>query len=243
MFGKTTAMRVAIPAALCALALATTSAASAEPADATKQWVTVAKAQLGPVNGTAATGESVIVLRGTQADVWVKAIGLVPALPHPQHIRVNGRGVCPEESADVNQDGVVSTTEGVNSYGDIGVSLTASGDTDKSSAFTSGRFPAAQYGIHTYHRTITLTDEVAAKIRAGNAVLVLQGVDINRNGAYDGGVQSDVNPALSLEETSPTACGSYWARSGWDIDADLNVNSDLDFSLDVDFGPGYGMSH
>jgi hypothetical protein len=160
-------------------------------------------------------GKSVVVLRGDQAETWIYATGLLRNAPHAQHFHVDGMGRCPTPAADTNHDGTISTTEGHEAYGMIGTSLTTTGDTSPASGLAIDRFPTTPRGVEVYHRTITVTADVAANIRAGNAVLVIHGIDTNRDGTYDGSAPSDLDPSLPLEATSPAACGAYHVRSGW----------------------------
>ncbi|GAA3291104.1 hypothetical protein Dvina_33520 [Dactylosporangium vinaceum] len=135
------------------------------------------------------------------------ASGLLRNAPHAMHFHTGGAGRCPTMAADTNGDGIVSTTEGHTAYGMIAASLTVTGDTSPASGLAVDRFATTPHGYLTYHRTVMVDDMTAAAIRAGNAVLVIHGIDPNGTGTYDGSAPSDLDPKLPLEATSPAACG------------------------------------
>ncbi|NEE50180.1 hypothetical protein G3M55_36935, partial [Streptomyces sp. SID8455] len=69
---------------------------------------------------------------------------------------------CPDKSADKDGDGIVTTAEGLPTYGDINISLTTKGDTSKDSGLAVDRMPVAdKNGKLTYSRTITVSQDVA----------------------------------------------------------------------------------
>lgn len=180
----------------------TGASASAHPGS------TVALVKLRELNGSDSWGVGTVHLRGSRADVRYFASGLLRNAPHAVHFHAGTRGTCPTAAADTNGDGVVSVTEGHPFYGDVVTSLTTSGDTSPASALAIDRFPAAPRGTVSYHRRITVDAAAAAGIRAGNAVLVVHGVDSNGSGAYDGALKSDLDPSLPMEATAPAACGA-----------------------------------
>jgi len=49
--------------------------------------------------------------------------------------------------------------------------------------------------------------QVATAITDGKAVVVIHGVDYNKDGKYSGDVKSDLAPALPTEATDPALCG------------------------------------
>lgn len=64
--------------------------------------------------------------------------GLVPGLPHAQHVHIGGRNVCPDMSA-AGEDGVLSTVDGLPAYGEIQLSLTTERDFGQDSALAVER--------------------------------------------------------------------------------------------------------
>ena len=59
-----------------------------------------------------------------------------------------------------------------------------------------------------YTRAVTVAPGVAAAIRAGNAVLVVHGIDYDHNGIYDNVLdRSDLDSSLPGESTAPALCG------------------------------------
>ncbi|HYN96561.1 MAG TPA: hypothetical protein VES42_22185 [Pilimelia sp.] len=168
----------------------------------------VAVVRLGQLNDSGAHGVAVVRLRGTRVSLHLVVSGVLRNAPHAMHFHAGAAGRCPTRAADVNSDGVVSVTEGHPFYGGVVTSLTTSGDTSPSSALAIDRFPTAPRGTIVYHRQLTVTADVAASIRARNAVLVVHGTDGNNSGTYDGALVSDLDPNLPMEATAPAACGA-----------------------------------
>ena len=182
-------------------------------------------AALSPLNGSGTSGTATAVVRNQlirQIDVQVT--GATPDAPHAQHIHYgdDARNECPTAAMDdADDDGLVSTIEGVPAYGPIVVSLTTSGDTSPASGLAVDRFPVSMGGSYTYSRSnVEFTDvsgtgytggggtakQIADAIRDGEGVVVVHGADLNGNGTYDG-VASTLDPSLPREATIPAACG------------------------------------
>jgi hypothetical protein len=103
------------------------------------------------------------------------------------------------------------------------VSLTTTGDTTPASGLALDRFPVSMGGKLSYNRSnIEFTDvagtgyegtgtakQIADSIREGEGVLVVHGVDYNKNGMYDfdSAGKSELDPSLPAEGTDPTLCG------------------------------------
>ncbi|WP_420000396.1 hypothetical protein [Streptomyces boninensis] len=163
-----------------------------------------------PQNDSGAKGAAFLSLKGTELTVYVDVKGLVPNAPHAQHIHGSTKGMnfhCPTADADKNGDGIVSTAEGLPSYGDIMISLTTKGDTSKDSGLAVERMPKADAdGNLSYKRTITVSQKVADHIK--DLHLVQHGIDVNNNGKYDAGAgKSELDPKLPQEATAPANCG------------------------------------
>jgi hypothetical protein len=157
-----------------------------------------------------ATGSATASLKGNVVTVSIDTNGLLPNnAPHLLHIHAGGQGICPPASAASLHNGnlSISTTDGIKFYGPPEVSLTTRGDTSAASNVAFARYPAT--GEIKYKRTITLTGGVPAAIRAGNAVIVVHGVDYNHNGVYDNVLdRSDLNARFTGESTAPALCGT-----------------------------------
>ena len=70
------------------------------------------------------------------------------------------------------------------------------------------RFDPANGGQSSYARgSITVTRPLADAIPAGKAVVVVHGVDDDKDGKYSGATKSDLAPALPTEATDPALCG------------------------------------
>ncbi len=165
------------------------------------------------LNETGASFESSITVDGNDVTVSVEATGVSPGLAHAQHIHVpdTGSAVCPSPADDADNDGVVTTVEGIPSYGSVRVALTTTGDATASSALALDRFPVADAdGAYSYTRTITVDPEIAERVAAG--AIVVHGEDFDTSGAYDGDAPSSLDPSVPLEATVPVACGEIVAQ-------------------------------
>lgn len=188
-----------------AVPLGVFAAAPAYAADST-----TLQANLAPLNGSGASGTATVEVKGSQVSVEIETSDIVAGAPHAQHFHIGGEHVCPTEEADENGDGLISTTEGQPSYGPIKASLTTEGDTSPDSALAVERMPTADDdGDVSYSRTFEVSDEVASQLKAGDAVIVQHGIDVNGNGTYDaeGAGNSELDPALPAEATHPATCG------------------------------------
>ncbi len=161
-----------------------------------------------PTNRVTGSGAGTVRLNGDVASVTLDAKGLLNGSPHAMHIHAGGQGECPPASAARLHNGhvAISTTNGIKFYGPPQVALTASGDTSPKSIIDFPRYPTS--GDITYTRKITVPPGVAAAIRAGNAVVVVHGIDYNHNGIYDNVLdRSELKRSLPGEATAPALCG------------------------------------
>ena len=86
------------------------------------------------------------------------------------------------------------------------MSLTTTGDTSVRSIVDFSRYPTV--GDIRYTRAVTVPAGVAAAIRAGDAVIVVHGIDYDHNGIYDNILdRSELNSSLPGEATAPALCG------------------------------------
>lgn len=145
-----------------------------------------------------------------KVQVKVTASGLAPNVPHAMHLHgIPGDAKdagCPGPGADADGNGFVTVLEGAPFYGGILASLTTSGDTSASSALALDRFAVADFkGNLKYSRTFPST---AAFVDVGTVQVVVHGIDINGNGAYDFDAgPSSLTDAFPLEGTIPVPCG------------------------------------
>jgi hypothetical protein len=63
-------------------------------------------------------------------------------------------------------------------------------------------------GSYTYQRTFTLNPDTMKSIRAGNAVVVVHGLDPATLSKKAQGEKSELVPSLPLAATSPALCGA-----------------------------------
>ena len=181
-----------------------------------------------PTNRVTGDGTATLHLNGDVASVTVDTNGLLNGQPHAMHIHAGGKGVCPPASAARLHNGhrSISTTNGIAFYGTPQVALTTSGDTSAKSIVAFSRYP--HVGDIRYTRAVTVPPGVAAAIRAGNAVIVVHGIDYDHNGIYDNVLdRSDLDSSLPGESTAPALCGRLVADEerfdlgGHDVRRDL----------------------
>jgi serine/threonine protein kinase len=164
-----------------------------------------------PTNQVTGNGAATVALTGDTATVTVDTGGLLNGSPHAMHIHAGGKGICPPATAAHLHHGhrSISTTDGIKFYGPPQTSLTTTGDTSPKSIVDFSRYPTT--GSIRYTRTLTLPAGVAAAIRAGNAVVIVHGIDYNHNGIYDNVLdRSELNNALPGEATAPALCGTLF---------------------------------
>jgi hypothetical protein len=192
----------------------------AMPASAFAAGSTSYQAQLNALNNSSGSGNLTLALNGSQATITEHFSGLAATFsgkpyPHVQHIHIGAKGACPTTAADVNKDGVISTTDGAPAYGAIGTTLSTSGDTSPAAGTTLTVAPAG--GSADYSRTITLDSKTLASINAGTAVIVVHGLDPATLSKQAQGEKSDLVPSLPLAATSPALCGVLTASQMSDI--------------------------
>jgi hypothetical protein len=168
------------------------------------------KAHLKALNRSGAEGHAILKKEGNKkVATEIHTKGLAPKLPHAQHIHGFKKAVseCPTLAAS-GRDNLITTAEGLPSYGPIQVSLTTKGDTSPESALAVDRFPVANAkGSVEYERTLMVSAEVAKNL--GKKAIVQHGVDLNDNGKYDfkAAGKSELDPSLPQEATIPATCG------------------------------------
>jgi hypothetical protein len=167
------------------------------------------KADLNPLNRSGAEGTAIIKKEGRQLTTRIYSTDMAPKLPHAQHIHGFKQALseCPTLAAS-GRDNLITTAEGLPSYGPIQVSLTTMGDTSPNSALAVDRFPVANSGgFLRYERTFSVPRSVASNL--GKKAIVQHGVDPNHNGRYDfkAAGRSELDPSLPQEATIPANCG------------------------------------
>jgi hypothetical protein len=168
------------------------------------------KAELNALNRSGAEGHAILEKEGTnKLETEIHSHGLASKLPHAQHIHGFKQAVseCPTLAAS-GGDNLITTVEGLPSYGPIQVSLTTRGDTSSKSALAVDRFPVANAkGSVEYERTFSVSANVAKNV--GKMAIVQHGVDVNDNGRYDfkAAGKSELDPSLPQEATLPATCG------------------------------------
>lgn len=192
------------PVAVAALTVSGMPVAHADTGTTTYQ------ATLQSINNSGASGTFWLKLTGDKAVITEHTQGLAASFmgapyPHVQHIHGGAMGMCPDMSADKNDDGVISTTEGGPHYGGIVTTLSKTGDTSPASG-TNIKIAPSGAG-YDYSRTITLDSKTVAALKDGTAVIVVHGLDPSTLSKKAQGEKSDLVPSLPLAATSPALCG------------------------------------
>lgn len=172
----------------------------------------------GQLNDSGLSGDVTVSLDGTSADITMNVDGVVD-LVHAQHFHgeYGAANVCPTSDLDTDGDGLISTVEGVPSYGAVKASLTTQGETDESYALAIDSFPVADGGGYEYSRTIDVPEELADNME--NMIIVVHGIDIDGSGEYDGDAVSSLDPELPLEATIPAGCATLVAAGATPVGA------------------------
>jgi hypothetical protein len=202
---RTTRMALALPA-VAALLMATPAAAAAAQSY---------EVRLAPVNDSGATGTAILTVTDDGGmRVKVTARGLVPGVAHALHVHgdVTGRADhrCPGPDRDANGDGIVNTLEGSDDVAGIFLNLTTRGNASPKGAGDVSRMPVADAGGRLdYERSLPPSQVPAGIVKfVRNMHVVMHGIDVNGNDRYDDEAgPSELNPAATLEETSPANCG------------------------------------
>ncbi|MDL4815542.1 hypothetical protein [Actinomadura opuntiae] len=199
-----------VAAGAAGLALAAPAAASSAASDPAAAGTVTYQATLRPLNHQTGSGRLTLRLRGATATITEHYSGLAAKFngkpyPHVQHIHGGARGMCPAMSADRNNDGVVSTAEGLPSYGPIQTTLSVRGDITPK-AGTNLKIAPMGPSLR-YKRTITLSPAAVASLRKGIAVVVVHGDDPKTLSRKAQKEKSELVPSLPLAATSPALCG------------------------------------
>ncbi len=175
---------------------------------------------LDELNNSGASSQATVTANDDGSlHVVLQGSGFVPGQPHAQHIHGDDSGkkfVCPTASADANGDGIITTVEGLPSYGGVFLSLTTKGDTSPDSGLAVDRMPVADAnGTINYDRTIP-ADQVPSGVidNLSQLHIVQHGIDVNGNDKYDVDALGISQFAKSLgvsgipeEATDPATCG------------------------------------
>ena len=201
------------------LVLAAASALLCLPTSAAAQ--TTVKADLREQNGSGASGSATLTATGDgSVKVVIHAEGLVPSLPHPQHIHGSAHGGhfgCPTlANNDKDGDGVLTNEEATGEYGTVFFALTTRGGATPKDGLDVARMPVADAkGRLTYERTFS-ADEVPEGLveHLASVHIVQHGIDVNDNGKYDMDAlgestfaKNQGKPGVPEEATDPASCG------------------------------------
>lgn len=156
--------------------------------------------------GSNVTGNASLRLLTTNVQVKLSARGLSPSLPHLAHIhgRLEAQNECPTIAADLDENGLIDTLEGLPAYGPVIVTFSTEGTTSPSVAFDPSVAPVADsFGNLVYERSIKVSDGIRSNL--DDLHIVVHGLDLNGNGFYDGPISS---AGVLLELELPVACGT-----------------------------------
>ncbi len=207
---------LAVPAAGAAVMLLSGAPAMASAGSA------MADLQPVPLNNAPGSGSATLEVDGTTLNFSLDYQGLLAGAPHAAHIHFGpeARHACPTAEEDADGDGFINTTDGAPAYGGIVVSLTTEGDTSPDSGLAIDRFGVGD-NVSYSREGIQVDQATADAIMAGQAVVVVHGVDHNGNGEYDEGDRgaSDLDPSLPGEATDPALCGVAQVSQMGDVPA------------------------
>jgi hypothetical protein len=205
---KRTAMVLATAAPLLGLQIAAVSTPAFAAGSSTTYMASLTPV---PLNGqNSAGGMLMLSLNGNTATITEDAHGLAAkfmgsAFPHVQHIHGDAKGQCPTSSADSNNDGLITTTEGGPSYGPILTTLSRSGGTTPADGTNIKTSPSGS-SFH-YSRTIQLDSKTVQAIKGGTAVIVVHGLDPATAPKAATTEKSELVPSLPQAATAPAICG------------------------------------
>lgn len=150
-------------------------------------------------------------------------LGNMP-FPHAQHIHANGQGQCPSPDLDTDGNGVIDTPEGEPAYGPVVTSLTEEGgETGPGQTLDVENFPTG--GSTSYNRTIELSDNAADEVRAGNAVVVIHGLNPAIMPGDTALEPSPLDSSFPLAATAPALCGPLTEIGDGVFQADLTPSN------------------
>lgn len=210
---------------LAATTLLLTAPATAAPKTKGPDSATLS-AKLHQLNRSGAQGTATATVSGsTLTDVSVTARGLTPDAPHAVHVHYGetAEHECPTmgDGTQRRTDGTrrVNVADGVPYYGPIAVSLTTTGDTSPGSGLALERMPVSTDGVLSYARSgISTSQEIADAIARGEGVVVVHGVDYDKDGRYgfESAGASELTAAAPAEATDPALCGVLRDEPGHD---------------------------
>ena len=188
---------------------------------ATASADTTVKAKLVEQNGSGASGT--VTLTATNdggLKVVIRSQGLVPGMPHAQHIHGSAHGGhfgCPTLKAnDANGDGYLTNEEATGEYGTVFFALTTSGGATAQDGLAVDRMPVADaQGRLNYQRSFSAEVVPDGLVKHLASVHVVQhGIDVNNNGKYDLDALGESTFAknqgaagIPEEATNPATCG------------------------------------
>jgi Protein kinase domain len=193
---------VALAAAAAVVVILATGSGGSSTASGDQANASLAFVPFSKVNGF---GKVRLDLNGNVAKVALTADGLLAANAHLLHIHAGKLGECPPGSAARKHDGhlVITTEDGAPYYGPVQTSLTTSGTTSAKVLHDFARFPSGSK--IDYRRTVNLGPVTAAQVRANQGVIIVHGIDYNRNQKYDPIL--GVGEGRTVESTAPALCG------------------------------------
>jgi hypothetical protein len=179
------------------------------------------KAKLVELNDSGASGAATLTATDDGAlKVVIRSQGLVPGVPHAQHVHGSGHGghfTCPTvKEADTDGDGILTNEEGMGEYGTIFFPLTTKGSATPKDALAVDRMPVADSeGRVSYERIFPaemLPDGLLENLSSLH--VVQHGIDVNNNGKYDLAAlgestfaKNQGKPGIPEEATNPALCG------------------------------------
>lgn len=222
--GRRRAAAVAVALPLLALCTAAPALAHGGHTTAADGSVTI---RLDAAPGSDANGTATLTPTADGGlTVAVTADGMVPNMPHAQHLHGDVTGhefICPTADDDTDGNGFLTVEEGLPKYGGIHISLTTEGATAPADGLAVDRMPVADAdGNLSYSRTLTAAELPDGTLDAlANLHIVQHGVDANGNDEYDLDGLGESTFAASLgvqdipsEATDVASCGMVVPAGG-----------------------------
>jgi hypothetical protein len=181
---------------------------------------TTVEAELEESNHSGVSGTAQLTATTSgELRVVIHAQGLVPGVPHAQHIHGSTNGghfMCPSMESDTDGDGLLTNEEASGEYGSVFMALTTEGDASAGSGLSMDRMPVASASGHIDYERTFAADEVPEGLveQLSEVHIVQHGIDVNSNGRYDlagAGVSTFAEnlgiPDVPEEATDPASCG------------------------------------
>jgi len=213
------------------------------------------RANLQTLNSSGVRGQAKMTLDGDQLKVTINARGYEANKLHVQHIHGfanKQNSVCPNISADTNNDGVVDLVEGLPSYGPVMLNFEPFPNSDSNgrvnfqNTYTinvSDLGPLENRAIVLHGATVNGTYDPTLPVACGQIVMKHQGNDNgngngNGNGGNSNGGANGEGSDISVRGNGSNSNNSIDVRSNSDTRVSQNNDTRIDNNLTADSSTG-----